>query len=283
MFINRVSYIYCSVYTTVGVFKVEEYLSQKYAHILDAEDIMELFEKIKDVCGSIQKAAEKCDVARTTPYGWEQANYVKTKTKIKVLKASLEASLIETLKVLTNKSKDRTGDVLLTYMTAIYHKAIDSNQPEFEQILDRFLAARQDNYGLISDTLQDEVTLMTQIIAEKAMELQITLPQDPIEHIDPVHMLEIIPDIILDLAMRRLDPVNITSKYGVPIEIPITIQDALEPVISSSTRLTTQPVAAGWINIGTLKAAPRMVAGFSRGSVFGTESTEEFEMRPVAR
>ncbi len=262
-------------------FEVEEYLSRKYAHILDAEDIMELFEKIKAVYGSIQKAAEKCDVARTTPYGWEEANYVKTITKIKVLKASLEVNLIETLNVLTNKSKDITGDLLLTYMTTIYQKAIDANQPEFDHILARFLAAKQENYGLIRDTLQDEVTLMTQTIAEKAMELQIALPQVPIEHIEPVHMLEIIPDIVLDLVLKRLDPLNITNKYGVPIEIPITIQGALEPVISSSTMLATKPDAEHWINIGKLKGASGMVMRLDRGDLVGTQSMEEFNMIPL--
>jgi hemerythrin superfamily protein len=263
---------------------MEEYLAQKYAHILDAEDIMELFENIKNVYGSIQKAAAKCDVARTTPYGWEQANYVKTITKIKVLKASLEANLIETLRVLTNKSKDRTGDLLLAYMTAIYQKAIDINQPEFEQILDRFLVTRQEHNGLIRDTLYDEVTLMTQTIAEKAMRLQINLPQDSIEHIEPLHILEIIPDIVWDLVMKRLDPIAITNKYGVPIEIPITIQGALEPIISGSTKLTTQPVTDVWIGYGKLKvAAGRTAVGFNRSGVFGAESSEEFKFIPVSR
>ena len=262
---------------------MEEYLSKKYAQILDAEDIMDLFETITDVYGSIEKAAEKCEVARTTPYGWKKANYVKTITKIKVLKASLQANLIKTLNVLTKKSKNRTEDVLLTYINTIYQKAIDANNLDFEPLMNLFFVTSQEHYGLIRDVLEDEIALMTKTLAEKAIEVGITLPPDPLEQIDQGYMLEIIPDIVFDLAMKKMNPIDITNKYGVPLEIPLTIQDALDPIISSSTKLTTEPLSTPWVNYAELTAEAGMVTGVRRRNPYEPESPEVFRLIPVGR
>ena len=234
---------------------MEEYLSQKYAEILEAEDIIELFENVKKAFGSTEKAAEKCEIARTTPYAWNRVNYVKTITKTKVLKASLETNLISTLGLLTNKSKNRTGDILLAYLSAIFQEAMVEDQSNFENTLDRFLSVRQEYYGLINDALRDEVNLMYKTISEKALRLDINLPQNSIATIDTDRIIEMIPYVISDLAIRKIDPVEITNKYGLPLEIPLVINSALEPIISSTTRINTKATENIWFSIGSEKTA----------------------------
>ena len=53
-------------------------------------------------------------------------------------------NIIETLELLTSKSKDRTGDILLTYLNVIYQKSFSANQQEFEGVLNRFINAKQE-------------------------------------------------------------------------------------------------------------------------------------------
>jgi hypothetical protein len=259
---------------------LEEYLSQKYAYILDAEDIEELFANVTEAEGSIQKAVDRCNVARTTPYGWKKANYVKTITKMKILKASLETNLTETLRLLTRKSKDRTSDLLLTYMNVIYQKSFNTSREEFERILNRFLNAKQEHHGLIHDLLQDEVTLISKELAKKARELEITVPQDSIENIEPMVIMDIIPDIILDLVSKKLKPLEIANRYGVPIEIPLIIENALEPVISSSTTLSAPTAAENWLKYYQMKKQAREPAVFSVISVLDKNPLEP-EQKPL--
>lgn len=260
---------------------LEDYLSQKYANILDAEDVEDLFKNMTRVYGSMLKAAEKCGVARTTAYGWQRANYLKSVTKMKVLKAGLEANLIETLKLLTNKSEDRSADLLFTYLSSIYQKAIEVGQTNFQQILEHFLAARHKHYGLIRDTIQNEVTLMVQTLATKAMELQIPFPQDPIENIEPTYLLEIIPDIVTDLAVERVDPIEIVNRYGVPIEVPNTVKEALEPVISISTRSGARfPSVEQWIEYKQLRKATAIRVDYRGKKTSDSGSTDD--IKPIA-
>ena len=233
---------------------METHLSGKYSSLLDIEDVESLFENLKGIHGSIRKAADKCGVARSTAYGWEKAKYVKSITRTKILKASLEENLIETLGFLTNKSKERTSDLLLTYLSSIYQKAIRADREMFQNLLPQFLNARQEHFGLIQDALQDEVNKIVSVLIERAIEFQIRLPQDSLDMIKSSYLLKIMPDLMRDIFIERVDLREIANRYGVPFEIPITIENAWKAVIPRLTKTLAQQITTArvWIDSRTL-------------------------------
>jgi len=169
------------------------------------------------------------------------------------LKASIETNLIATLRVLTNKSKERSSDLLITYFSSIYQKAISVDQSNFRQFLNQFLTERREHYGLINDTIQNEVDTMLQSLAEKSIEFHIPFPSDTIDMIRPTQMLEILPNIVTELFIKRADPSEIMNKYNVPIEIPNVIRDAYNFVMPNPTRRDVQPSDEQWHQVRKLK------------------------------
>jgi len=233
---------------------METYLSRKYSSLLDIEDVESLFEKLKQAYGSIRKTADRCGVARSTAYGWEKAKYVKSITRTKILKASLEENLIETLGFLTNKSKERTSDLLLTFLSSIYQKAIKEDRKAFQNPLHQFIGARREHFGLIQDTLQDEVGKMLSILTERAKEFQIPTPQDSLDMLKSSYLLEIMPDLMRDIFVERADLSEIGNRYSVPLEVPITLESVWKAVIPKfETTFTQQTTTKGlWIDYLTL-------------------------------
>lgn len=233
---------------------METYLSRKYSSLLDIEDVESLFEKLKQAYGSIRKTADKCGVARSTAYGWEKAKYVKSITRMKILKASLEVNLIETLGFLTNKSKERTSDLLLTYLSSIYQRAIREDIEIFPNLLLRFLDARREHFGLIQDALQDEVGEMMSILTERATEFQIPLAQDSLDMIKSSYLLKIMPDLIHDIFIERADLSEIANRYGVPLEVPTTLENVWKAIIPRfATTFAQQTTTKGlWIHARSL-------------------------------
>lgn len=229
---------------------METYLSKKYSGLLDIEDVESLFEKLKQTYGSIRKTANKCGVARSTAYGWEKANYVKSITKMKILKKSLEDNLIETLGFLANKSKERTSDLLLTHLSSIHQRAIREDRENFRNLLLKFLNTRREHFGLIQDTLEDEVNSMLSILAERATEFQLPLPQDSLDMLKSSYLLEIMPDLMHDLFIERAGLSEIVNTYSVPLEVPMTLKNVWKEVIPKLATTFAQQIATKgmWID-----------------------------------
>jgi len=210
---------------------METNLSTKYSSLLDIEDVESLFEKLKEIYGSIRKAADKCGVARSTAYSWEKAKYVKSITRTKILKASLEENLIQTLGFVAGKSKERASDLLLTYLSSIYQEAIGKDRENFQNLLNQFLNARREHSGLIQDTLQDEVSEIMSILTERAKEYQIPLLPDPLDMIQSSYILEIMPDLIREIFVEGTSLGEIAKKHDIPLEVPLAFENAWNTII----------------------------------------------------
>lgn len=229
---------------------METYLSRKYSGLLDVEDVENLFEKLKQKYGSIRKTAERCGVARSTAYGWEKANYVKLITKTKILEASLKDYLMETLGFLTNKSKERTSDLLLTYLSSIYQKAIVEERETFQNLFYQILSARREHFGLIQDTLQDEVSKMMSILTEKAFKFQISFPRDSLDMIKSSYLLEMIPNLTRDIFVERADLSEVANRYNIPPEVPMILENAWKAVMPTFAKTFAQQTTLGvlWVH-----------------------------------
>jgi len=218
-------------------------LSQKYAGLLDVEDVEELFKKLTESYGSLNLAARACGIARTSVYGWENANYVKSITKKKVLNACLKRDITETLNFITSRSKEKTADLLITYLSSMYQKAIEKSASKevFQNLLSQFLKARDEHFGFIQDTLEDEVRTMLTTLSEKAIDFGVFIPLDSTDMIKPSYLLEIAPSIIKDVFVKRIDKIEVSRKYNISIEIPTIFERALEEILPKGITTAQQP------------------------------------------
>jgi hypothetical protein len=228
---------------------MESHLSQKYSSLLEIEDVESLFERLKQTYGSIRKTADIVGVARSTAYGWEKARYLKYVTRTKILKASLETNLIETLAFLTSKSKDRTSDLLLAYLSSMYQEAVKADRAGFENLLSQIMTARREHFGLIGDTLQDEISEMLSSLSERATRFQISLPQDSLDMLRPSYLLEIMPDLLGDIFVRREDVSEIAKRYSVPPAVPLTLESIWEAVFPKFKATSSQRLGVeSWLD-----------------------------------
>ncbi|NIO38161.1 hypothetical protein GTO27_10745 [Candidatus Bathyarchaeota archaeon] len=157
-------------------------------------------------------------------------------TKKKILKASLEDNLTETLDFLTSKSKERTSDLLLTYLSSIYQKAIKQDRDNFQNLLHQILRARREHFGLIQDTLQDEISDMMSILTEKAAGFQIYPPQDSLDMIKSSYLIEIMPDLTRDILVERADLSEVANRYSIPLEVPRVLVTSWKAVMTTFTK-----------------------------------------------
>lgn len=174
---------------------MSEYIVNRYAGILTKEDVRQMFDALTERWGGNQsEATRQCSLPHKTPYDWEKAGYLKLDTKRKVLDACLRTDFISTLDYLLKRSTDRTVDILLTILSAIYARAMECNSNEqFVDLLDRFGNLRAANRGSISDHIDDEVNDMLWLLREKAEEFNVPLPQRSIEDLSARELLDALP------------------------------------------------------------------------------------------
>lgn len=206
-------------------------LAERYAHLLDVEDVIDLFDNLAGIYNGIEGASARCGIARSTPYGWEEAEYIKLETKKKVLDASLNERPTETLDFLMKKSKEKTADLLLMYLSIIYQRALDESIDfeAFENLLNTFLTARRNHFGLISDEIEDDVNEMLTVLEEEAKKRDITPSPDTLNMIKPRYLLEIMPNVVSDIVQKK-NLLAVSRKYNVPMEVPQALSMALEGV-----------------------------------------------------
>ncbi len=152
-----------------------DYITDKYAGMLTEEDIATLFNLLaKELGENRSEAARQCGLTGKATYDWEEATYVKLGTKKKVLQASLKKNFLATLEYLFKRSTDRSEDLLRTILATLYADAIEAvSKEEFEAALNKFTTLQTNHQGIINDGIRDEVTDMTSLMREKAVELAV--------------------------------------------------------------------------------------------------------------
>lgn len=194
-------------------------IAKKYADLVIKEDL-EHFLSLLLREHNLVEVARKCRLTRRTIYKLERTANPRFKTKIGILKASIEENPSETLDFLLKRSKDKTVSVLMSYLSHLYSKTINAKQNPraFAVASRRFLEARKEHFGLISDEIDDEVNTMLRFLDDIALELRIQLPPESIETTKPEHLLETIPYIIRDVYFGEQTPPDLAKTYNVSPE-----------------------------------------------------------------
>ena len=170
------------------------YIAEKYAGLLTEEDVSVLFSRLsKEFRDNRSEAARQCGLTGKATYDWENAAYVKLGTKRKVLDASLKKNFLNTMEYLLSKSNDRNLDLLQIILSTLYANALEAPSSEnFKEAFARFETIRMNNLGKIRDGIQIQVTDMTEILKDKAVELGIPVAPKAIDEFSAEEILNTI-------------------------------------------------------------------------------------------
>jgi len=155
---------------------MSEYLAEKYAELLTKGDAMELFKLIENRFGTIKDACEAVGIERKTFYDWKKAvKEIKVKTKKKLLKFLLEEHPIDTLEFLTDRSAQRTIELLKLTLSTIYEHAIVSDREEFKRLSLKFANILRKYDEPLTHHIDVEISDMVMGFLRKSEELNISI------------------------------------------------------------------------------------------------------------
>ena len=227
---------------------ISETLSKKYSDTITKEDAKYI---VFSLLGTekLAEIARKCGLTRRTLYKLKERKYIQFRTKMKILKASIEASPNKTFGFLVRRSKDKAASILMIYLSHLYAEAIQkTSAEEFGNTLSSFLEARTKHFGLISDELEGEVNTMLRFLEESALKFGIELPPEPLHTTKQEHLLRTFPFLINSLYRART-PKDLAKMYNVPLEWTQAISSAIGSISFPELKIK------GVKEIGTLEAA----------------------------
>ena len=214
-----------------------ETLSKKYADTITKEEADYL---VFSLLGAekLSEIARRCGLTRRTLYKLKERKYIQSRTKMKILKASIEVSSNETFGFLVNRSKDKAASILMIYLSHLYSEAIQrTNAEEFKSILSSFLQARTKHFGLISDELESEVNTMLRYLEESALKFGIELPPEPLHTTKQEHLQRTFPFVVKSLYLGDETPKSLAKMYSIPLEWTQTISSTIGSIALSKIRV----------------------------------------------
>jgi len=212
------------------------YITKQYADMLTKEDVLQLFDQLQRKFGSRNKASKICGFTNKTTYEWEKVKYVKSTTKEKLLKASLQHNFLYTLEYLFNRSNRRNVNILSTFLSTLYSFLLESeSKNNFEKNYLTFFNFKTKNRGLIRDQIEDELSDMYFYLIPKANELKAQLPPIPTNDISSKELLDAIP-LLCDMYLMNPSnqPKTIAHTINFPPDSVIKLWSIFEKIHFSS-------------------------------------------------
>lgn len=243
-------------------------LAEKYANLLTMQDIVSLFHRLEKVAGSRSEAARMCGLERRTVYGWQTTREIRSKTRERILAALLEGMPEDTLEFLTRKSVESSTDVLRTYLSAMYEKAMSEgvDNQEFSRLAIKFDQTTRRYAGLSVENLQPEISVMLWHTSERAKEIGVAFQPLPNDLVRLTQFSRLIPNLVK--AVSALSPYVPDNEIASTFNIPAAFVSAMSTALHEN-----------YIAIRAVEPAQERIQLLPRdqGPAIGTLTTGELE------
>jgi len=256
---------------------------ERYAGLLSGRDVLELFNQLIKLCGSIAEAARVCKIERRTPYYWEyeKSQEIRLHTKKKVLKALIERDFEFTLKFMIKRSVDASKDILRMYFGSIYERAMnpDISNRDFLRLTNEFRQLRIKYSGLIDSALGKELSDMLINMKIEAENRDIDFPPLPLSTMTAEEVIRYLPRLIRlvpsdadDLTIHMLSKelnfpkelVKLASELSQPLP---TLQTTKGTGLPSANTLTPTPPIAPDQRLDIFYEYPEEARRFSAAAI----------------
>ena len=197
---------------------ISERMAKRYAGVVTKQDVEYLLFSLLDT-ERLSAVSRISGLTRRTLYKLKDRADIRTKTKLKILRASFEASPSDVFSFLVERYKGNAAGVLMSYLSYLYNEALQSKQPaEFELAFSKFLDARSKNFGLISDEVENEVETMFRFLDESATRFGVPTPLESLRTTNREHLLKTLPLLVSSLQSGDNSPLSVARLFDVPIE-----------------------------------------------------------------
>lgn len=203
----------------------------KYAMILSASDVKQMFMLLTKIMGSKSKAARKCGIERTLIYDWTNETDMRLQTKIKVINVAIKKAPNETLSILLKRSKEVTVDVLRTLIRNLYKSTIheDISQEQLKKQIAQILMIYEQNAGLILYQLEKQAEDILMNLKKKAEYMNVIFPERSLDLIKAKHLLELLPILTPIIESKATNIEDIAKDFYLPIEFIETLNAIMNP------------------------------------------------------
>lgn len=199
-------------------------LASKYADLLQGSDIVELFDTLGKLHGSISKAARACGLERKTIYDWKRkagSEELKPGTKRKVVTALLEQVPEKTLAFMLERVASQAQELFDIYISTVYENTISETEPEEFSLKAEELRHLTEKFGaLIAGRRESEISGMLRQISQKAKQLGQVFALPIVQVFSSDHLERLLPTALSEA--RRLETGDtgqirkVAEKLGMP-------------------------------------------------------------------
>lgn len=186
---------------------------EKYSSLLNGQDIIELFNRLKELTNRTE-ASRNCDLERRTTYYWTENRAIRLLTKQKVLRAILETDFEFAVKYLLSRVYFASKDMLEQYLGFIYENSMaqEIEISRFKVLIEEFRQIRIQYSAMINQRSNARIYQMFTNLQKKAVAKGIILEPLPMSTMNIEDARVLIPSL-----MKRLPPFiddNTMTDYG---------------------------------------------------------------------
>ena len=265
-------------------------LVEKYSHMLTMRDFVNLYKKLEERIGNRTLTARKCGIERKTIYGWDTTKEIRLRTRERILSVLLEELTEETLDFLTKRSVESSADVLRTYLSSLYEKAMseEANNQEFSRLALKLDQTSRHYEGLIDENLQPEIDSMIQYAVVHAREIGVPFAPQPREMVRLTEFSHLIPDLVRtisasaplfptsEIANIFNLPVDFVDKFAAVLHDNYTAIRAIEPALATAHPLGNKSATMATLTQNIFQQEQKQPVWLSGPSIWESGSNEVF-------
>ena len=195
------------------------FTAQKYAELLNKDDLIQLFGLLTKVVGTRKEAAEICGISRKTTYDWTNIGDLKGATKEKALDALIEHLPKETFQRLTERSYKLSREVAMMYLSVIRSSlSQEKNADDFKRSLTMLDNALQRYSGLLIGTYDEEIGTLLLDVGRQVELRGVDWHPKPSPIIDEAELEQMIPEIMESIESGQ-NVVTTSRELRAPLSI----------------------------------------------------------------
>lgn len=188
-----------------------------YVELLNEEDLLNLFDIVRNGAGSLSKAAVECGIERKTIYDMmNEGKQARRKTKERILRAALKENTEKSIEIMLKKTINQTKEIYVSYLSLLYQKVMRvRSEAEFKNSASKFESIVELYTSSVLGNLPEDLASMTDEFIEKGTEFGISY-NPPYPTVINVRTLAVkIPALIRDiLTSPGIDPMVLAKKWS---------------------------------------------------------------------
>lgn len=213
------SNLYSILYNSLLRVNMYDHITENFAGVLNKRDVLRLFDNlVEKYSGNRSMAARKIGITNAATYQWNDAKYIKTSTKKKILAANFEISYFDTIKFILQRTSIHQTEILRMVLQSLYNEIMQgASREEILVSFQTFMNIKNEYRGVIRDRVEFEFSDMLYNVEDKVSHYGIDY-QITIEDFTGKEILDMLPLFLIHYKQNSEDYFTASKLLGVPSE-----------------------------------------------------------------